>query len=104
MGELAKSYTKIPSLLVSGALKIVRSTIKSKAQFDVYDLSPIDHVKECFIPALFAAATQDDFILPHHTEELYAKYAGDKNIVKFDGDHNSLRPKFFLDSVAIFFY
>ena len=31
VNELAKQYTKIPSLLVSGALKLVRSTIKSKA-------------------------------------------------------------------------
>lgn len=42
--ELAKQYTKIPSLLVSGAMKMIRSTIKSKANFDVNDLSPIDHV------------------------------------------------------------
>jgi alpha-beta hydrolase superfamily lysophospholipase len=67
VNELAKQYTKIPSLLVSGALKLVRSTIKSKANFDIHDLSPIDHVGECFIPALFACATGDDFILPHHT-------------------------------------
>lgn len=62
MGELAKTYTKIPSLLVNGAMKLVRSTVKSKANFDIHDLSPIDHVKECFIPALFAVATGDDFI------------------------------------------
>ena len=24
---------------------------------------------------------QDDFIKPHHTQELYEKYAGDKNII-----------------------
>lgn len=29
---------------------------------------------------------------------------GDKNIIKFDGDHNSSRPQFFYDSVSIFFY
>ena len=71
VGELAKSYTKIPSFLVSGALKLVRQTIKSKANFDVFDLSPIDHVKECFIPALFATASGDDFIQPHHAKELF---------------------------------
>lgn len=54
--ELAKQYTKIPSFLVSGAMKLIRSTIKSKANFDVNDLAPIKHVGECFIPALFAVA------------------------------------------------
>lgn len=85
-------------------MKLVRSTIKSKANFDVYDLSPISHGKECFIPALFAAANSDDFIQPHHAVELHKAYAGDKNLVKFEGDHNSPRPNFFYDSVVIFFY
>ena len=29
---------------------------------------------------------------------------GDKNIIKFEGDHNSPRPQFYYDSVSIFFY
>lgn len=29
---------------------------------------------------------------------------GDKNIIYFDGDHNSSRPQFYYDSVSIFFY
>ncbi|WRX27198.1 Histidine phosphatase superfamily [Theobroma cacao] len=29
---------------------------------------------------------------------------GDKNVIKFDGDHNSSRPQFYYDSVSIFFY
>jgi alpha-beta hydrolase superfamily lysophospholipase len=104
VSELAKKYTKIPNFLVSAALKMVKSTIKSKANFDIYDLTPITHVGECFIPALFATATGDDFILPHHSEKLHAAYAGDKNLVKFEGDHNSPRPDFFFNSVVIFFY
>lgn len=31
-------------------------------------------------------------------------FQGDKNIIKFDGDHNSSRPQFYFDSVSIFFY
>ena len=92
VNELASHYTKIPSFLVSPALKIVASTIKSKAHFDIYKLSPIDNVKNAFIPALFATATGDDFIKPHHSEELFKAYQGDKNIIKFDGDHNTSRP------------
>jgi len=55
VNELAKAHTKVPSFLVSTALKLVASTIKGKAKFDIYDLSPIDHVNECFIPAMFGA-------------------------------------------------
>jgi alpha-beta hydrolase superfamily lysophospholipase len=72
--ELAKTHTKIPSFLVSGAMKLVRNTIKGKANFDINDLSPIDHVENCFIPALFAHAEGDDFINPHHSKDLVEKY------------------------------
>ena len=60
-------------------------------------------MKECFIPALFATGEQDDFIKPHHTQALHDAYAGDKNLIKFEGDHNSSRPEFFLNSAVIFF-
>jgi hypothetical protein len=67
-------------------------------------MKPIDYVDKCFVPALFIVAKGDDFVRPHHGEELYLKYAGDKNIVRVEGDHNSDRPLFLLDSVSIFFY
>ena len=104
VNELAKQYTKIPSLFVSGAMKLVRKTVKSKANFDLEDLVPMRHVDKAFVPVLFAAGKQDDFIQPHHAEDLHKKYAGDKNIVMLEGDHNSPRAEFFMDSAVIFFH
>merc|ERR1719399_2164178 len=83
---------------------MVRSSISQHAQFDIFDLTPIDHVRNSYIPALFAAAYNDTFIRPHHAKELHEAYAGDKNFVMVEGDHNSARSKFFMDSVAIFFF
>ena len=94
----------LPKWLVSMALNLIRSSIKSRAKFDINDLSPISHVGKTFIPALFVAAESDTFIKPDHAKKLFTAYAGDKNLVIVDGDHNSARPRFFLDSVAIFFY
>ena len=65
--ELATSHTKVPKFLVSAAMTFVKKTIKNKAGFDLTKLTPITHVKECFIPALFCTGEQDDFIKPHHT-------------------------------------
>ncbi len=103
-GELAKHYTKIPNFLTSVGLKLVNKSVKSKANFDLGDLSPIDHVDKCFIPALFATGEEDDFIKPHHTRELHEKYAGDKNLITFPGDHNGARPSDFNDSALMFFH
>jgi hypothetical protein len=104
--ELVDVYTngKIPRWVVGIALQMVRGSIKQHAHFDIYELAPIQHVSRSFIPALFTAAYNDNFIRPHHAKELHEAYAGDKNFVMVEGDHNSARCKFFMDSVAIFFF
>ena len=103
--ELAgKINVPVPGFLVGGVLGLMRSTIKSKADFDIYNCKPIENVDKCFIPAIFTAGEEDDFILPSHAQDLHKKYAGDKNFVPVPGNHNSQRPRFFKDSVAIFLY
>ena len=71
--ELVDMYVnfKIPRWVVGIALGMVRSSISQNANFDIYDLAPIEHVKNTFIPALFTAAYNDTFIRPHHAKELY---------------------------------
>eukprot|EP00358_Blepharisma_japonicum_P002893 CAMPEP_0202948700 /NCGR_PEP_ID=MMETSP1395-20130829/14295_1 /ASSEMBLY_ACC=CAM_ASM_000871 /TAXON_ID=5961 /ORGANISM="Blepharisma japonicum, Strain Stock R1072" /LENGTH=206 /DNA_ID=CAMNT_0049651013 /DNA_START=446 /DNA_END=1066 /DNA_ORIENTATION=+ len=103
--ELARMYAKnVPGFMLSAALSMIRKTVKKKAKFDINELDPMKHVDMCFIPALFCAGKDDTFINPRHTQILYEKYAGDKNLIMVDGDHNSMRPQFLLDSAAIFFY
>lgn len=72
------------------------------AGFNIRDLCPIAHAHRTFIPALFVAGRNDDFIRPHHSQQIHDLYAGDKNIVLVEGDHNSPRPSFLYDSVFIF--
>lgn len=92
----------LPKLLVKLVMKFVRSSVQKRAHFDIKKLAPIDHAAASFVPALFVAAEDDSFIAPHHSDRLYERYGGDKNIVKVDGDHNSARPQFLLDSAGIF--
>jgi len=42
--ELAKTQTSLPNFLTSFGLMFVRSSIKSRAKFNIDDLKPIDHV------------------------------------------------------------
>ena len=102
--ELCVQYTKIPKFVLSIGIGIVKRTIKNKAGFDINLICPIEHVKQGFVPALFVAAYDDKFIIPNHTRKLHEEYAGDKNLIMVEGDHNSSRPSFFLDSAGIFFY
>lgn len=104
VNELVYHWTKLPSFLVSPVFSLVSSSVKSKANFDLTDLSPINHVNNSYIPALFATATEDDFIQPHHSTLLHDAYQGDKNLITFAGDHNTARPQFLYDSASIFLY
>jgi pimeloyl-ACP methyl ester carboxylesterase len=102
--ELAKSYTKLPGFMLSAAISLIRKTIKKKAAFNIDDLNPLDHVSQSFIPVTFIAAKDDTFILPSHTQSLYEKYSGEKTVKIVDGDHNSARPEYVMDSITIFFH
>jgi len=102
--ELIKNHTKLPKLVVSGAMSLIKKTIKSKGGFDLDSLVPLNNVSESFMPALFVAGKEDKYIDPRHTKDLFDRYAGEKKIILVDGDHHSARPQFLLDSIAIFFY
>jgi hypothetical protein len=105
MTELVTSYQSwIPKKMIKMGINVMRRSILNRAQFDIRKNAPIEYAKNCFVPALFAHAEGDDFIKIHHSERLYEVYGGDKSLIRFDGDHNSERPDFFYDSVAIFFY
>ena len=94
--DIAKNYSKIPSLLISGALKFVKHSVKKRAGFDLVTVKPIAHVEHCYVPALFGIAIDDEIIPPtHHGEALYLRYAGEKELVRFIGRHNDERPMSF---------
>ena len=100
MLELVSQFTKgsrvgVPKMAARMALSFVRSSVKSRAKFDINDLDLKKIAPATFCPALFAHGKDDDFIPPHHSETLHELYAGDKNYIAIDGDHNSPRPAFF---------
>lgn len=105
MMELVDVYkVRLPKFTLKVAIQYMRKVIQKKARFDILDLDAVQIAKKSFIPALFGHATEDSFIQPHHSDVIYKAYMGDKNIIKFEGDHNSPRPKFYYDSINIFFH
>ncbi|RDX89022.1 hypothetical protein CR513_29303, partial [Mucuna pruriens] len=103
--ELVDVYKiRLPKFTVKMAVQYMRRVIEKKAKFDIMNLNCFLVAPKTFIPVLFGHASDDKFIQPHHSDLISESYAGDKNVIKFDGDHNSSRPQFFYDSVSIFFY
>ncbi|KAL2459198.1 alpha/beta-hydrolase superfamily protein [Forsythia ovata] len=104
MMELVDTYkVRLPKFTVKFAIQYMRRAILKKAKFDITDLNTIKVAKCSFVPVLFGHAVDDDFIQPHHSDRVFDAYVGDKNIIKFEGDHNSPRPQFYFDSISIFF-
>eukprot|EP00250_Pteridium_aquilinum_P021058 c25019_g1_i2 orf=745-2370(-) len=105
MMELVDVYkVRLPKFTLKVAIQYMRKVIQKKARFDILELDAVQVAKKSFIPALFGHATEDSFIQPHHSDRIYKAYMGDKNIIKFEGDHNTPRPRFYYDSINIFFH
>ncbi|KAH7420809.1 hypothetical protein KP509_13G024000 [Ceratopteris richardii] len=105
MMELVDVYkVRLPKFTLKVAIQYMRKIIQRKAHFDILELDAIKVAKKSFIPALFGHAAEDSFIQPHHSDLIYKAYMGDKNIIKFEGDHNTPRPRFYYDSINIFFH
>ena len=102
--ELVKSRVNLPEFILNQATKLVKSTINKKANFNLDEIEPKKYAVRCFIPALFCHAKDDTFVNQHHCKDLSDVYAGDKNVVYVEGNHNSSRPRYFRDSASIFFY
>jgi pimeloyl-ACP methyl ester carboxylesterase len=100
--DLAKSKASIPGFLASGAYNLLKGTIKEKVKLDIDNLKPIKYAENLKIPALFGHAQDDALVSPQHTREIYRKYGGPKQMVIFEGDHNSARPINFILTIKEF--
>lgn len=102
--ELAKKYTKIPEFLVKVAMEFQRSTIKSKAGFDVSEQDPLDKcVHDIKCPGIFLSAENDELIPYTDAITLHDKYSGEKKYIKCRGTHNSDRDSRVHDVIVEFF-
>ena len=103
--ELVLKKIKLPSLLIDGALKIIRITVKNKNGLDIDKLKPIDAAGKTTVPAIFIHANEDELINNTHSEMLINAYKGkDKCLKRCDGGHNTKRPHKIIKEVGEFFY
>ena len=103
--ELVLKKIKLPGLLIDGALKIIRLTVKNKNGLDIDKLKPIDAAGKTTQPAIFIHANEDELINNSHSEMLINAYKGkDKCLKRCDGGHNTRRPKRIIREVGEFFY
>ena len=102
--ELSKDKVSLPDFLVRQVIKMIKQTVKDKADFNIDDIEPGEYAQKCFVPAFFCHGKDDTFVNVHHCNDLYLIYPGEKHILLVDGDHNSLRPNKLNENASEFFY
>lgn len=81
-------------MIINGVILLIKNKINDVLKKSIFDINLEDEIKKCTIPILFIYAQNDTVILPYHTERLYKAYENQKNIIKFEGNHNSIRPNY----------
>jgi len=102
--ELIEDNIKIPNFIINSMVKTLQNTILEKANFDINDIEPYLFAQKCSVPAYFCHGKDDTLINPHHCQDLYDIYPGEKRISFLNGEHNHTRDKEFKKSASLFFY
>jgi pimeloyl-ACP methyl ester carboxylesterase len=94
----------VPGVIVSVALSLIARSVNNRAHFDIKAIAPVDHVPTIDTPALFVVGAQDDFIPPHHSEDLCAAYKSgvSTNLLMVNGGHNDARPRIVYEAASQF--
>ena len=103
INELIGSKIKLPNFIYEKLLNMVKETVKEKANFDLDVIEPYIFAKNCLVPAFFCHGNEDDFVLPHHSQDLFNEYKGKDKYIEFaKGGHNSSRPKKLIINICNF--
>jgi len=93
----------VPECVIGALLSGIRGEVQERANFDIAELEPIREASQAKVPVLFAVATDDKVVLPHHTYDLHMAWgSAEKTLVTVGGGHNSPRPPKFLAYAAEF--
>ncbi|KAJ8611661.1 hypothetical protein CTAYLR_007880 [Chrysophaeum taylorii] len=106
-GPSAGARELVLSAITEAALSLVRSSVKHRAGFDVYDVSPIAHVanmRHSATPVLFVHGARDDFVSPSHSKALHDAHGGDASLLLVPCDHQATRPASAMVHACLFVY
>lgn len=95
----------IPNIVLNYLKKLTSEIIMDKAKFKIEEINPLENVKHCGnLPAIFCHGLDDNLINNIHSQNLYNNYSGKKEIILFQGSHNTERPHYVLQIISLFFY
>ncbi|DAZ97130.1 TPA: hypothetical protein N0F65_010453 [Lagenidium giganteum] len=91
MHSVQKEGFKVPIPVMKLACKVVRQSIKKRAEVDLNLLKPVEFVPACAVPACFISGKEDRYVQTHHSRALANAYGGPAIVLEVEGDHYGLR-------------
>ena len=93
-----------PGVLVSAAILALRTSIRRRTGVDIAAIDALAAAPECYQPALFVHARDDELIYPSHSQAIAAAWAGDSRVLLVGErqSHNTLRPRHIVASCVHF--
>ncbi len=93
-----------PGVLVSAAILALRTSIRRRTGVDIAAIDALAGAPECYQPALFVHAREDELIYPSHSDALSQAWSGDcRMLLVGEGQsHNTLRPRHIISSCVTF--
>jgi len=101
--ELCKKQINIPSFIIDTALMLVRNTIKTKNDLDIFKLTPLIYASKTSTPGFFVHAMNDELIPLEHSLDIVEAYQGEKSLNVCEGNHNTNRQKQIIEKIVRFF-
>jgi hypothetical protein len=82
----------------------LRTSIRRRTGVDIAAIDALAAAPECYQPALFVHARDDELIYPSHSQALAAAWAGDSRVLLVGErqGHNTLRPRHIVASCVHF--
>lgn len=91
LSRIIQTNTGLPSIVVKGALKIMKSSVLENAGVDIEKINPIDNAHLCRVPALFIKGKEEELITEEEFTELYIAYGAEKERLNAEGSHSCSR-------------
>lgn len=102
--SIGQSVAKIPASVIPLLVSFLKGKIQSIANFNIYDVSVIDAVKEVQTVPLYQAHAPDDEFVPYEQgEQLFKAYnSTDKTFYEVKNGHNGRRERVWMEAACKF--
>ena len=102
--ELGSKKFNLPEFIVEMAQDSIQTKVQQITSYDPFKLDLIPVARSLKVKCLFIYSDGDTVIDSNHCKEIIRNYSGYKEVIRFEGDHNSFKPDDYFQKCSEFIY